>query len=171
MTGGGAQSILSRRTGSQHHREHFDRDGAVVRFQWTVSEAPTATPVDTSDSAQLLSRAAVRSRCLLAFGVYSTPFSRSFSDALAEPSTIAPDAGDRFGRRWPLTRRITQTPPTSRFAMLAWPPSRSCRDRGSGLRTYRLALVGSLAGLAVLVCIVLVDGRRSAILLRWSRTP
>lgn len=67
--------------------EHFDRDGAVVRFQWTVSQEPAGTSMDDSDSALLLSRAAVRiAVVLLAFGVYSTPFSLNFSDALAEPS-------------------------------------------------------------------------------------
>lgn len=165
LTGGGAQSILSRCTEAGITVEHFDRDGAVVRFQWTVSEAPTATPVDTSDSAQLLSRAAVRiAAVLLAFGVYSTPFSPQLLGRLGGAMTIALLTLVIGWAAMAGRGRITQTPPVA-LAMLAVAAVTILPGMGDqGCERIAWHWWGSLAGLAVLVCIVLVDGRRSAIL-------
>ena len=59
--------------------------------------------------------------------------------------------------------RITTTPPIV-LAMATVAAVTVLPESATRLRPHRLALVGSLAGLAVLVCIVLVDGRRSSVL-------
>ena len=165
LTGGGAQSIVSRCAEAGIAVEHFDRDGAVVRFQWTVSQEPAGTSMDDSDSALLLSRAAVRiAVVLLAFGVYSTPFSPQLLGRLGGAITIVLLALVIGWAAMAGRGRITTTPPIvlAMATVAAVTVLPGIGDQGCDRIAWHWW--GSLAGLAVLVCIVLVDGRRSSVL-------
>lgn len=159
---GGAQSILTRCREAGIRVETFDRGGAVVRWAW--SAVPPSDPTPPATLAPVMGTAAGRVVTVVAvFGLYATaitPLGAGRAGSMTAVAILAAVAG------WAALSSRAQGPRPLPWPLLGLAALVVTLLPAAGLPGCSRVGVfwwGPLAGLAVLVCLVLIDGRAVAI--------
>jgi signal transduction histidine kinase len=164
LSGGGGSSIVKRCAEAGIEVDCFDDNGAVVRFRWQPDDPPAHLPTADEQARPVLGRAALRIALVLAAaGAYFTGFSPALAGRVGGVATLVILAAVISWAGLAGRGRITTQPPLLLEALIVASVTVLPGMDNPGCERIAWHWWGSLAGLAVLVCVVLVDGRRSAI--------